>query len=334
MNSILFSLLIVYLGSYFGILLRLGFSEVWALHSSANATLEGPLYSDFYSNIFGSFLMGLLVTLKPHTLFKNYPFTYDFLATGVLGSFTTFSGWQGAASLKFCEVKNVPHGLFCLYIGLTTSYVAFLAGLHTPEVLETFWPKKPTPTKVQQVPDQLKGEPSASEEHSYTEADLPMTQTPAKNLQEEKIFTPSVYHILGALLVVTITLAILITIYFYVFNKKYILALLCGPIGASARYYMGLNNKNWPRFPLWTFFANIFGTIVFGVGNVLDLYYDNSLISYALLSGFAGCLTTVSSFMEQCYKLNAPWSAWYSFVSILTAQSVLLIINLIYFNIQ
>jgi len=63
---------------------------------------------------------------------------------------------------------------------------------------------------------------------------------------------------------------------------------------------------------------------------LVDCYEQNNtsmqtIIISSLLTGFCGCLTTVSSYIQQASKLSLKYSWAYAFGSIFVAQSFILI---------
>ncbi|NIZ08245.1 fluoride efflux transporter CrcB [Pseudooceanicola sp. HF7] len=79
-----------------------------------------------FVNVFGSFLMGCLVVIVGH---KGWGHWNPFLATGILGGFTTFSSFSLEA-LTLWE-RGEP-ALAALYVGLNVavSLVAIVAGTY------------------------------------------------------------------------------------------------------------------------------------------------------------------------------------------------------------
>ena len=83
-------------------------------------------------NVVGSFLMGVVVATS-WAVFDGSPSWRTFLATGVLGGFTTFS----AFSLDAVElVQRQQHALAAVYVGASValSIAALVAGLAVSKV--------------------------------------------------------------------------------------------------------------------------------------------------------------------------------------------------------
>jgi len=91
-------------------------------------------WATFWTNMSGSFLLGLLLVL----LLERFPPTRlvrPFLATGILGAFTTMSTYEVETALL---VKNghlltaTIYGVGSLVAGLALAYAGILTGRHTP----------------------------------------------------------------------------------------------------------------------------------------------------------------------------------------------------------
>jgi CrcB protein len=98
-------------------------------------TSEGRFpWATFLENLSGSFLLGLFLVL----LLERFPpsrYLRPFLATGILGAFTTMSTYQLDTALLFKDghpVTAVVYGLGSLLGALTLAYAGILAGRIAP----------------------------------------------------------------------------------------------------------------------------------------------------------------------------------------------------------
>ena len=110
------------------------------------------------------------------------------------------------------------------------------------------------------------------------------------------------------------------------------ISLLLSPAGALIRYRMGLRNKRWRPFPIFTLAANLAGCMVTGsMGAVLasGVTSKDHPLAVGVATGFAGSLSTVSTFMAEVATLKSPYEQHrYLGTTHLLAQGLLLAINL------
>lgn len=91
-------------------------------------------WATFWTNVSGSFVLGLLLVL----LLERFPPTRlvrPFLATGILGAFTTMSTYEVETALLIKNghpLTGVIYGVGSLVAGLALAYTGILAGRLTP----------------------------------------------------------------------------------------------------------------------------------------------------------------------------------------------------------
>ncbi len=109
-----------------------------------------------------------------------------------------------------------------------------------------------------------------------------------------------------------------------------------GFIGTSCRYHLSLLNSNSPNFPIGTFLANVSGTCLLAIITVLSKfvvdYYniDAQSILFGLSFGFCGCLTTVSTFVNEINDMSQLDAYKYSIGTNIAAQLGIFFIYNIY----
>ncbi len=87
-------------------------------------------WATFWTNVSGSFLLGLLLVL----LLERFPATRlvrPFVATGLLGAFTTMSSYQIETALLIKDghaLTGIVYGLASLAAGVALAYAGILAG--------------------------------------------------------------------------------------------------------------------------------------------------------------------------------------------------------------
>lgn len=102
------------------------------------------------------------------------------------------------------------------------------------------------------------------------------------------------------------------------YKQKYSFAILMGAFGALMRFKLSiLNGIIRPWFPLGTLIANISGVLLISICELLLLGLDSKgsqlitnstdlFIIKGFASGWAGSLTTISSFINELYNLDYP----------------------------
>jgi CrcB protein len=91
-------------------------------------------WATFWTNLSGSFLLGFLLVL----ILERFPptrYLRPFLATGVIGAFTTMSTYEVETALLLKDghtVTAVVYSVGSLAAGLTLAYAGIVAGRSTP----------------------------------------------------------------------------------------------------------------------------------------------------------------------------------------------------------
>lgn len=112
----------------------LGASARYAMTRWLPIPAVGFPWATFWTNLSGSFLLGLLLVL----LLERFPPTRlvrPFLATGILGAFTTMSTYEVEVALLIKDghaATGVLYGLGSLVAGLIVAYAGILAGRLAP----------------------------------------------------------------------------------------------------------------------------------------------------------------------------------------------------------
>lgn len=109
-----------------------------------------------------------------------------------------------------------------------------------------------------------------------------------------------------------------------IWRGRAVFELVFSPIGCLARFYLSLYlNGKMPSFPLGTFIANIFGTMVLGMSWDLQHVPLGSVVGCQVLQGieggFCGCLTTVSTWVSELSSLRRRHAYRYGAASVVVA---------------
>ncbi|KAK0653264.1 Fluoride export protein 1 [Lasiodiplodia hormozganensis] len=111
-----------------------------------------------------------------------------------------------------------------------------------------------------------------------------------------------------------------------------VFALVFAPLGCLLRFYLSLwLNGRLPRFPLGTFAANVFGTMVLGMSFDLQRAAVGGGVAgcqvlQGVEDGFCGCLTTVSTWILELKSLRRRHAYVYGAVSLAVGLGSLVII--------
>ena len=131
--------------------------------------------------------------------------------------------------------------------------------------------------------------------------------------------------------------AVFISIYppYLEWRGEVTMALVFGPVGCLFRFYLCQHlNPRRDSFPLGTFAANFFGTVILGA--CFDLQHSASLaanvdgrqVLAGIIDGFCGCGTTVSTWIAELHDLTTKQAYFYGFCSVaITLISLVVIIN-------
>jgi CrcB protein len=111
-----------------------------------------------------------------------------------------------------------------------------------------------------------------------------------------------------------------------------VFALVFAPLGCLLRFYLSLKlNSKIAKFPLGTFTANLFGTII--IGMCYNLQHAGASVAgrvgcqvlQGVEDGFCGCLTTVSTWAAELKGLMKRHAYTYGFTSVAVSLSCLII---------
>jgi fluoride ion exporter CrcB/FEX len=114
---------------------------------------------------------------------------------------------------------------------------------------------------------------------------------------------------------------------------------ITGVFGAYLRYQLAAFNPIYPNFPLGTFSSNMAGTYLLAIFTVVSKYraeyynVDVQAALFGLSTGFCGCLTTVSTFVNEIDALPEFDSYRYAITTNLVAQlGIVFILNIYAFS--
>lgn len=274
----------------------------------------GALFRDLPANMLGSFIMGLVSSRGSRVgrlafFHKDHPYQKDdefhtMISVGFCGSLTTFASWNTQMVTMIDGTKGgmgsqVVGALFGYLFGVILATSSFRFGL---QVATSFYSRHQNSSDTTSTDN----EQLAIEEEKEEE-------------EEKKLFwLPKIFIIVCAfaLLVLFVFFAQVSNIQFY---KNMTIMWILAPFGALTRWKLSNWNKSANRFigvgrmswvPIGTLSANLLGSIISILFTALldkDIGKDSGwteALFFALISGLAGSLSTVSSMVKEIAFLN------------------------------
>lgn len=290
------------MGSYVGVTLRI------YLSSYAVSSWDGiNHFESIWAQILGSSIIGYLAVFQENM----NKILYIALATGLCGSLTTFSTWNAEAivvllQLNETSLNNINN------VNYVTGSISFVTVL----ILGV-------------------GMPLSSFIFGRNIAKL--SNKPLKIMK----FCFNCNKKLGYLILIIMYIACTVSIIIICMltNNYYILfSLLFSSSGTYLRWCLSYFDNYFTKingFPLGTLMSNFFGSLILAFCLVARLYVSNEVfVINAVITGFCGSLTTVSTFICQLVKLSFPVSILYLIISLFTVQISYITVLLTYSQIK
>lgn len=129
-------------GSFLGVLIRVGLSNIVANARSKNPANTNPSTESFdeqtflVTNCIGCFIMAFTVTYS-EKLNSFSPALYKYLTTGLCGCITTFSSWMNGAIRQSFTAQNTISQLINLLFTFAVTWSAFLSGFGVAALLKS-----------------------------------------------------------------------------------------------------------------------------------------------------------------------------------------------------
>jgi len=301
--------LAVSLFSFIGLLTRVGIEN---LFSTTNVVVdllsvsitkdveETPIFSDYFSNIFGCLVMGVVMR-NSKWFTHHYPVIYVGLTSGLAGCITTFSTFNVQAFLNIVRKRPV-NWLVTLTVGWLSAVSFYNLGFHLASLISFIWNCANKKTKY--VFSEEDFEKDHKEHHHPKES---QTDLPRKFESQEPQKEQPIGVIAGIILLLVLIGVFLILVFESESHRSIWFSCLFAPIGALIRWYLAQYNQNFPRFPIFTFGVNLVGTLILGglyvLVNEKDLFNKDASLGAQFVAaagtGFCGCLTTVSTLVKE-----------------------------------
>ncbi|SCU78759.1 LANO_0A03906g1_1 [Lachancea nothofagi CBS 11611] len=269
-----------------------------------------------WANLAACFIMGLMQTMFHYKVFN--PLMFTAITTGYCGALSSYSSliveiFIHAANQTSSTAHAFPNRAYgimeflaVLLVQILVSMCSHIFGLYVAKEFATYF-----------------------ENFETKELSLAARRT-------HRIFT-----IIGkVVLVISLPVLIIQIVLAAVYNNSsryWTLSAIFAFPGTMLRYILSkqLNSKI-KHFPLGTFTANVLGTLLLAIftlltrgkrqdGSAIIQSSTTDAVVIALGNGFCGCLTTVSTFINECHRLPLRNTMIYYFFSIFVSFSLVVV---------
>eukprot|EP00536_Pseudo-nitzschia_multiseries_P013904 jgi/Psemu1/213173/e_gw1.629.42.1 len=319
-------------------------SNICVTNGGRTEQTGGALFTDFPSNFFGSFLMGMITPplgdqrARLPWLHKDHPLQRDevfhaSLGTGFCGCVTTFASWNTQMVVmldgSYCELgSQIVTVLFGYTIGMMGALHGFFFGRQCGMWMYNFRHRKSDNEASASHGDIEEDEVSSDESQASLDEGVELVDDDNVKLKPvpSHLHKVPLFMTAVALLVGFVIGDVVSGIEFY---KGMILLWILSPVGSLLRWRLSnLNVQNKDRWitisPSWipwgTFIANMLATIIAACMEGLnDRYFSGSnarstsskwvdATIFALKTGVAGSLSTVSTLVKESVFLSEKYS--------------------------
>lgn len=323
------------------------FSNVCVTANGQSAQSGGAFSSDLPANMLGSFLMGLFSTgskfphlstseipvilFHPASSFQNWQSLHLGLRTGFFGSLTTFASWNsqmvvmmdGSGTILGPQVISA---IFGYILGLQTAFMSLKFGQHVAQWCYVYRMR----CSARKCADKERQEKSLKPCSTFESSGIDLEVSDIEKSVDLSISDDSVMQISYTVASILAVLVGFLCFLFVVLDHRHAkngnsqsiyrtlwMSAIFSPFGALLRWKMSSLNRGKHSWPSWicmgTFLANILGSLV-SITSVLVMSHLsgelNSLALHVLIgikTGFAGCLSTVSTFVDEIDSLSCKY---------------------------
>ncbi|KAI9229687.1 MAG: CrcB-like protein-domain-containing protein [Piptocephalis tieghemiana] len=285
-----------------GTLVRMGIIAM----NSYPGTPVSPL---FHAQFFGSCLMGLFQAYKDDL--GGTSALYITLTTGLCGSITTFSTWQWQIWRDYSNYPIFPYRTLWqdILAGLTEMTWAIFSV--SSAYLLGAWLGRLSRAWLRQTHGPIRS--------------LIRTRT-GLHTTDLRIGHSTWVNVTLLLLGLISTVVLLVISICVVSHRSYTMAACLATPGTLIRWYLSRWNRILSHFPVGTFTVNVFGAWIYGgvwlAARSRHPWTSPNLCIFlqALLDGFCGCLTTVSTLISEVHLLTGCQATRYLGASIISSQ--------------
>jgi fluoride ion exporter CrcB/FEX len=301
----------------------------------------GALFIDLPANMMGSFIMGIMnadredIAAVPwlgsdHRL-QNYSSIHQSIRVAFCGSLTTFASWNTQMVTMMIGSKSIVGSqivpaLFGYLLGIICATSSFRFGRTTALLFHRIrYPQNVTSDHS------VKNDINSDENRSsiLKNIDLIIKRSKEMCLCTLNLLDLAFHSKYSSLICFVFLLALFLVGYFIQkdsFHKSLLICTLLSPPGTILRWKLSSLNYKRKNFPLGTFVANLFASIVSIICEAISSrlsFESSSLASLWLIgikTGFAGNLSTVSTLAKELVLLsdydNELQSVVYTFLTI------------------
>ncbi|XP_076823673.1 uncharacterized protein LOC143469751 [Clavelina lepadiformis] len=312
----------------FGCLIRLGVDFMMGKDAAGLENFSSVIFVSFFANMFGCFCLGML-TASPLTKGGRYTVLHTGISTGLCGSITTYSRWNQHVSLLFltkASASSTPQvvAIVSMVVGLATTAASLTFGNDVMKMLTKRFAARGR-RSIETV--------SMSQEHN---CDVALECESIERVARTKPIK-STLPLTLTLVMLMCTLCAFVAAFIGASNKTafaVMLSILFAPFGAGLRFALSPINQR-HKLPLGTLLVNALGSTLVALTHVLQMWGQLNCagqgVATAFSSGFAACLTTVSTFMSEVNakrkKGDAKGAYWYVLLTFFICQILGLTIN-------
>jgi fluoride ion exporter CrcB/FEX len=271
-----------------------------------------------YPQILGCFLLGFIIPLRKAYRRKSMELICDGVSVGLCGSLTTFSSFSlelFAWYAFFSEGSNGFRFLNAVSVVISTigmGYASLVFGMQ----ITSYWEGK-----------RLSGHNHQLEEEVAIDDDIADTCTHMGLL--DGIVSKLLCNLIILLYVVSLVVAVCLFAMMEQLDQnawQWIWSLIFAPLGSLCRFHLAkLLNK---RRPFGTFVANFLGSLFLSLCflslHFIDANVYAAIILNAVIQGFCGCLTTLSTFIAEIKSMKFDAAFIYAVSSIIACQIAML----------
>ncbi|KAH9144552.1 hypothetical protein AeRB84_011499 [Aphanomyces euteiches] len=281
--------------------------------SQAKPTLLTAMgLSFFLPNILGCFIMGLCQPLKAR--FKQYDEVWTGITTGFCGCCTTFATWELHTAYQYLSHLQV-NATFVFCAQLVCCFGAHWTGVYVAS--EPLSPHADAQVLVKRLQTNITEEEECDKWQAVMDAldAVPAPRPTATPDQPVAVARSCLASFFISLVVVTACAIV---------HQPTWSSMWIGPFGALLRYDLGKRFNRSGHIPYGTLAANLLASTI----DCFIVLYVNKpeWLGPAIMTGFCGSLSTVSSWGNELNTLSVPMAVKYGLLTHILALGLCLLV--------